>query len=106
LKNRKFFRPRDIVCNRYPIYDENGKYLTDGLKSGFEFTDFSDLKQKLIELLGHKLYDHLYITEDGGVINGLCIGYVEPPKLNPKLIELGEKWMLENDEALRKLADT
>ena len=77
---RKFFRPRDITVNRYPIYDENGKYLTDGLKSGFEFNDFANLKQKLIELLGHKLYDHLYITEDGGVINGLCIGYVEQTK--------------------------
>jgi hypothetical protein len=29
----------------------------------------------------------------------------EPPELNPKLIELGEKWMLENDETLRKLAE-
>jgi hypothetical protein len=72
-----FFRPRDIGCNRYPIYDENGKYLTDGLKSGFEFTDFADLKQKLVELLELKVYDHLYITKDGGVINGLCIGYVD-----------------------------
>ena len=26
------------------------------------------------------------------------------PELNPKLIELGEKWMLEHDETLRKLA--
>ena len=77
---RKFFRPRDITCNRYPIYDENGKYLRDGVKSGFEFNDFADLKQKLIELLELKLYDHLYITEDGGVINGLCIGYVERTK--------------------------
>jgi hypothetical protein len=30
----------------------------------------------------------------------------EPPELNPKLIELGEKWMLEHDETLRKLADS
>jgi len=71
------FRPRDVGCNRYPIYDENGKYLTDRLKSGFAFTDFADLKQKLVELLELDLYDHLYITEDGRVINGLCIGYVE-----------------------------
>ena len=77
---RKFFRPRDVGCNRYPIYDETGKYLRDGVKSGFEFDDFDNLKQKLVELLGLKLYDHLYITEDGRVINGLCIGYVEPPE--------------------------
>jgi len=71
------FRPRDIGCNRYPVYDENGKYLRDEVKSGFQFSDFADLKQKLVEQLGLKLYDHLYITECGGVINGLCIGYVE-----------------------------
>ena len=85
----KFFRPRDIGCNRYPIYDENGEYLRDGLKSGFEFDDFADLKQKLVELLGHKLYDHLYITEDGGVINGLCIGYVEQTKPPEELAQQG-----------------
>ena len=103
---RKFFRPRDVSCNRYEIYDENGKFLRDEVKSGFEFDDLDDLKQKLVELLGiNEIYDHLHITESGGVINGLCIGYVESPKLNPKLIELGEKWMLENDEALRKLAE-
>ena len=72
-----FFSPRDIGCNRYPIYDENGKYLTHRLKSGFEFNDFTDLKQKLVKLLELKVYDHLYITKDGGVINGLCIGYVD-----------------------------
>ena len=78
---RQFFRPRDVSCNRYPIYDENGKYLRGELKSCFEFDDFDDLKQKLVELLGiNKLYDHLYITEDGGVINGLCLGYVERTK--------------------------
>ena len=81
-----FFRPRDIGCNRYPIYDKNGKYLRDELKSGFEFDDFDDLKQKLVELLGLKLYDHLYITECGGVINGLCIGYVERIK-SPEELE-------------------
>jgi hypothetical protein len=80
LNSTNFFRPRDICCNRYPIYDENGKYLRDELKSGFVFTDFADLKQKLVELLELNLYDHLYITEDGGVINGLCIGYVETNK--------------------------
>jgi hypothetical protein len=30
----------------------------------------------------------------------------EPPEPNPKLIELGEKWMLEHDKTLRKLADS
>ena len=81
LMNRKFFRPRDITVNRYPIYDENGKFLRNEVKSGFEFDDLDDLKQKLVELLGiNKIYDHLYITESGGVINGLCIGYVERTK--------------------------
>ena len=85
---RQFFRPRDVSCNRYPIYDENGKYLRDELKSGFEFDDFDDLKQKLVELLGiNKLYDHLYITEDGRVINGLCIGYVERTKTLEELAQ-------------------
>jgi hypothetical protein len=85
---RQFFRPRDVSCNRYPIYDENGKYLRGELKSGFEFDDFDDLKQKLVELLGiNKLYDHLYITEDGRVINGLCLGYVERTKTLDKLAQ-------------------
>ena len=79
LNSTNFFRPRDVGCNRYPVYDENGKYLRDELKSGFEFTDVADLKQKLVELLKLKLYDHLYIT-DGAVMNGLCIGYVEGVK--------------------------
>jgi hypothetical protein len=77
LNSTNFFRPRDIGCNRYAVYDENGKYLRDEVKSGFQFSDFVDLKLKLVEQLGLKLYDHLYITECGGVINGLCIGYVE-----------------------------
>jgi hypothetical protein len=76
-QNTNFFRPRDVGCNRYELYDENGEYLGDRVKNGFEFNDFTDLKQKLVELLELKLYDHLYITEDGRVINGLCIGYVE-----------------------------
>lgn len=87
----KFFRPRDIGCNRKPIYDENGNYLRDELKSGFEFDDFSDLKQKLVEILGLNLYDHLYITECGGVINGLCIGYVEQTKTPEELAHIVSK---------------
>jgi len=75
-----FFRPRNVSCNRNPIYDKNGEYLRDELKSGFEFDDFDDLKQKLVELLELELYDHFYITEYGAVINGLCIGVVERTK--------------------------
>ena len=58
-----------------------------GSSLDLEFDDFDDLKQKLVELLGLKLYDHLYITECGGVINGLCIGYVERIKSPEELAQ-------------------
>ena len=63
----------------------------------------------LIEEFGYTDYENVEVIDVKDIrnlIDKLQEMIVEPPELNPKLIELGEKWMLENDEALRKLADT
>jgi hypothetical protein len=73
----------------------NGGWLDMSWKWEFEVYWGKEAKPEPIYLtqLSQEVYDKLQEM------------IAEPPELNPKLIELGEKWMLENDETLRRLVE-
>jgi len=71
-----YFLPRNIGCNRYPVYDIEGKFLYDRVREAFEFEDLDDLKLKLISLYGYRRVSDVEI--DGKIVKaGLLIGWVK-----------------------------
>jgi len=77
----KYFVPRDVGCNRYPLYDKDGKWDRDVLRDGFKFDGLEDLKSKLHEKYKRPIsnVENLEIR-DGCVIDGLLIGWVRDLK--------------------------
>lgn len=70
------FRPRDIGCWRYPVFDEKGDFVTDTLMFDvIEFRDVDALKKFLSRFFKHETMPEFKI-ENGTVVFGLCVGYI------------------------------
>lgn len=68
------FVPRNIGCNRTPIYDDSGKWIRDEVNPSTKFINFSEIQEKFF-----KLSKNFHLVVQNGIVKhgGIVCGWVK-----------------------------
>lgn len=85
FKRKSFYQPRDIACNRKPVYDKGGSLMYYRVKDGFYFETVEDIANHPMNAQfsnGIKIVDNtVYAVYESNIginnYNGFAIGYVK-----------------------------